>query len=141
MGWNPLSWFTSAAAGGIGELTDKVSATVAQWVPDVAAREQLTAQLLQHFNDSQQSARGFAAPGVHNTWFDALVDGINRLVRPALALWAFGVLCSWWLPPVVTPAIAPYQTLIYTVFTFYFGVRAVTEDIPRLVRNILAARE
>lgn len=138
--WNPATWVSSGLASGAASLTTAVTDSVAKFVPDIQARTQLTAELLNHIDQDRASARGFAAPGIHNTWFDALVDGINRLVRPGLALWAFGVLCQWWLPPASSPALAPYQSMIYAVFAFYFGTRALTEDVPRMLYRILKLR-
>ena len=73
--------------------------------------------------------------GSHDSWFDIAVDGFNRMVRPAFAMWAFGELVGWWR--VVTVDISPEKmNLILLIITFYFGGRAVLKDLPSLIKSL-----
>jgi hypothetical protein len=70
------------------------------------------------------------------TWWDSLIDGLNRLPRPMLAFWAFWVLlwtardpaymaevfASWVIIPDMVWA------LIMIIVTFFFGGRAQVKD-------------
>jgi hypothetical protein len=84
----------------------------------------------------EQHASEFQYRG-RRTWFDSLIDGINRLVRPLFTLAAFYVVFIW-------PYFAPTTFLIYSesislvpqamwmilgvIVTFWFGSRALFKD-------------
>jgi hypothetical protein len=81
------------------------------------------------------SARAMTAPS-HGTWFDALVDGLSRLVRPGVTLWMIGGFIGWWPLP-KTEAISEYwQNLFMLVITFWFGGRAILKDLPAAIRSM-----
>ena len=71
----------------------------------------------------------------HNTWFDALVDGVNRLPRPAFAIWAFGELVGWWNVAIASVSSEKMQ-LIILIITFYFGGRAILKDLPAVIKAL-----
>ncbi len=84
----------------------------------------------------QQFAAEFA-PRSNRTWWDSFVDGLNRLPRPIMALWAVWVLA--WTP--VDPefmarvfeawSIIPQMVwgVILTIVTFFFSGRAQVKDL------------
>lgn len=85
-----------------------------------------------------QNARAFGAPAVHDSWFDIFVDGINRLVRPVMAVTLLGAVCGWWV--IDTSELDPnIWELTKWVFGFYFGQRALIKDVPQMIRAIKAA--
>lgn len=71
----------------------------------------------------------------HNSWFDVLVDGLNRLIRPAFAFWSFGVLAGWWGERIkeVSPEA---MSIIMLVVTFYFAGRAILKDLPSIIKSL-----
>lgn len=71
----------------------------------------------------------------HSSWFDVLVDGLNRLVRPAFAFWSFGVLVGWWGEKIkdISPEA---MNLILIICTFYFGGRAILKDLPGVIKTL-----
>lgn len=70
-----------------------------------------------------------AGPGFLNQ----LIDAVNRSVRPLVTYALIGGLMGWWKLPSMD-AVAPfYQTLIYLVFTFWFGGRAIMKDVPAML--------
>ena len=82
-----------------------------------------------------QEARGPVAPS-HESWFDVLVDGANRLIRPVVTLWLMGGFIGWWKLP--SPgSVDPYwQTIFTIILTFWFGGRAILKDLPAAIRAI-----
>lgn len=71
----------------------------------------------------------------HESWFDILVDGLNRMVRPAFAFWSFGVLVGWWGEKI--KEISPEaMNLILIIVTFYFGGRAILKDLPGVIKML-----
>jgi hypothetical protein len=82
------------------------------------------------------------------TWWDSLVDGLNRLPRPALTLGVFALLVWTVIDPVFMAevftawAIIPIEVwgLITIVVTFFFGGRqqAKALDAQRDVAGVMA---
>lgn len=79
-------------------------------------------------------ARTFTTPS-HESWFDILVDGVNRLVRPFFAFWSFGVLVGWWGEKINNVSPEAMQ-LILIIITFYFGGRAILKDLPSVIKAL-----
>lgn len=111
---------------GIDDVVDRHVATVEN-------KEAFTKDLITLVNQDQAAAAAFAAPGVHNTSFDALVDGINRLVRPTVAIAVIGSWFGWWRLPAIDTLTAAQQQITWLIVTFYFGGRALTKDVPQAV--------
>ena len=70
----------------------------------------------------------------HGSFFDILVDGTSRLVRPGVTLWLVGGFIGWWKLP--DPGlIDPYwHNIFMIVLTFWFGGRAILKDLPAAIR-------
>lgn len=78
--------------------------------------------------------RAMMAQAVNGTWFDSLVDGLSRLIRPGVTIWLLlaldGRLAS--LPQI--GGVDPFwQTIVYLVLTFWFGGRMLWKDIPKML--------
>lgn len=81
-------------------------------------------------------------------WFDRVVDGLNRLPRPALALGTLALLLSAMIDPVWFAARMqglalvpePLWWLLGAIVSFYFGARhqAKTQDFQRSIARTLA---
>ncbi|WP_425072566.1 3TM-type holin [Sagittula sp. S175] len=71
------------------------------------------------------------------TWWDSLVDGLNRLPRPLFTLGVFFIFTWSWINPVMMAEVfgawaiipTPVWVLITTVVTFFFGGRAQVKDM------------
>ena len=72
----------------------------------------------------------------HDSGFDVLVDAIIRLIRPGLTIYLIGGLIGWWDLRDIADISQFYQTLIWLVFTFHFGGRALMKDIPTFLKTI-----
>ncbi|RVV99264.1 carboxylesterase [Mesobaculum littorinae] len=102
-----------------------------------ALREAALAQFAAEF---AQSRRG---------WFDRLVDGLNRLPRPAMALGTLGLIGAAMVDPVwfsermqgLALIPEPLWWLMGAVVSFYFGARAQAkgQDFQRSLAATLAA--
>lgn len=127
---NFLSWlFGSSAAAdtvrAIGDAADKLTTT----------DEERGAQQV----SDNASARAYAAPGVHNTWFDVFVDGLNRLPRPVIALYVFGGIAGAWRLADLSRVDPLWLAVGAAVLGFYFGGRFLTKDLPAAVVNAVMA--
>ena len=108
----------------------------------------------------EQMAREFQPQ--QNGWFDRLVDGLNRLPRPAMALGTIALFISAMSNPVwfsermqgISLVPEPMWWLLGVVVSFYFGARhqakgqefqrSLAETMartPQVVRNIESLRE
>ena len=70
----------------------------------------------------------------HGTWFDVLVDGMARLVRPGVTLWLVGGFIGWWTLPRVELISEYWQNVFMLVLTFWFGGRAILKDLPAAIK-------
>lgn len=69
----------------------------------------------------------------HGTWFDVLVDGTSRLVRPFVTFWLIGGFVGWWVLPRVEMISEYWQNVFMLVITFWFGGRAILKDLPAAI--------
>lgn len=80
-----------------------------------------------------KEAREMALPS-HGIWFDVLVDGFSRLIRPGVTLWLLGGFTGWWALP-KPGVVEPYwENVFMIVLTFWFGGRAILKDLPAAIR-------
>jgi len=138
-----MNWFTKIIGGLFGSndkgIVTEVSDTVDKWIPSETSKHNMSIEDQKAGDESQDSARKMELP-THNTWFDSLIDGINRLPRPVMTTWAFGILVGWWPAPVVGAIDPMTWNIIWTIVTFWFGSRMLFKDIPaafRLIRGMV----
>lgn len=97
-----------------------------------------------------QFAAEFAHP--RQSWFDQLIDGLNRIPRPALALGTLGLFISAMLDPIwfasrmqgIALVPEPLWWLLGAIVSFYFGARhqAKGHEFQRsIAQTILSASE
>lgn len=78
-------------------------------------------------------ARLMTAPS-HESWFDVLVDGMSRLVRPGVTFWLIGGFIGWWELPKIETISEYWQNIFMIVLTFWFGGRAILKDLPSAIK-------
>ena len=127
-----LSWILGGGAKAVAEGASGVVKTV--WGDQAARDQHLSAEQVALLN---QYAAEFAARA-HRTWWDSAVDGINRLIRPALAIGAQGAFVWAVVDPVgfaetmqalqIVPE--PLWVVWAGIFAFYFSGR-ILEQLPR----------
>ena len=89
-----FKWISNLFLGGIGETADKVSKAVSRFTGDKVQTEKNIHTEAQAVYEGYKSEFASDRPG--RTWWDSLVDGLNRLPRPALAFGVIGLLA--WAP-------------------------------------------
>jgi len=82
-----------------------------------------------------KDAREMAIPS-HGSWFDVLVDGLSRLVRPGVTLWLIGGFVGWWVLPKIETISEYWQNVFMIVLTFWFGGRAILKDLPSAIKSM-----
>lgn len=104
---------------------------------DAAAQAAALAQFGQEFAQKRRS------------WFDRLMDGLNRVPRPAMALGTLGLFASAMIDPVwfsermvgIALVPEPLWWLLAAIVSFYFGARhqAKGQEFRREIATTLAA--
>jgi hypothetical protein len=139
MGW--ASKVGEFFGGGAMEVIEKGADIVERWAPSAANKHEMAKEIDDIINDSVKSARTFAAPpGDNRTWFDSVVDGINRLIRPAVSIFLFGGITGFWELPKVGEVDPIILTWTGTVFLFWFGGRALFKDLPGVIKYLRATK-
>lgn len=134
-----FSWLGigNAAGNGLSNVAETANDIVGQWIQNPAERAQQVDKIMEAARSDLASARNFdnALPG--DTGFNSVADGINKLIRPILALGIIGGLYHWWPLPDLSKVPDWYITMGYSVFGFYFGVVSVVDDLPRGIGKII----
>lgn len=113
---------------------------------------------VEHVASIQQLGTEFTRP--RGGWFDQLIDGVNRLPRPALAMGTIGLFVFAMADPISFGvrmqglALVPDQLwwLLGAIVSFYFGARELhhfrglgptvsRDDVAQVVQNMEAVRQ
>jgi hypothetical protein len=113
-------------------IVEQAADAIERFAPGQVKQAEMAIDALKAGDESQKNAQQLILAN-HDTWFDVLVDGINRLVRPMFSIWTLGVLAG-----VVNithlAAIPPMAwNIIWTVIGFWFGQRVLFSDLPNAI--------
>jgi hypothetical protein len=126
--------------GSASNVVKSVSDTVDKWKPSVTTRHKMALENEQAGDDSQADARAMAVPrtdhpGFIISFYNALIDGINRMVRPVFTFWVFGLLTGYLEVPSTWNEWPPMLwNIVWTIITFWFGSRLLFKDIPSMYK-------
>lgn len=146
-----MNWVTAAwgAVKGVfggsssGKSMVETTAEIADnYMPGEVTKHKMEIEEVKVGYDSQKSAREWEYTGSENSGiFNQLIDGLNRLPRPLFALWAFGILSGLIDTPASIAALNPVvANIIWTIIGFYFGIRTVSQDLPKAIDAWLKMR-
>lgn len=128
-----------AVAAPLTEAAKTAADIVERWAPGDEKRHQMQQEVDALVAKARAEARSYDPRTLGNLPFtevwNAVIDGINRLIRPAVAIGLLGGLFGWW--PIAIHTVDPIiVTWSEAVFGFYFGVRTLTADLPRLLKEL-----
>lgn len=136
-----MSIFTKLFAGGVGSVVKQGADIVERWAPSATGKHEMAQAIDSAIEGSVASARAAdAPPGNNRTWFDSLVDGLNRLIRPGVTVGLFGGVFGWWKLPKVEDVDPIVLAWTGTVFLFWFGGRAIFKDLPGVIKYLRETR-
>lgn len=116
---------------------EQVSDTVERFRPGPVKEHEMGIEDIKAQDTSQDAARKAQEAPTHEDRFNRTVDALNRLPRPLFAFWAFGELAGMLPPPPLAIVANPVvMNVVWTIIGFYFGIRTVTQDVPRLLNAI-----
>lgn len=121
-------------------IVDQVSDTVDKWHPSETTKHEWSIQDQTAGDASQASARKMVLP-THESWFDILVDALNRLPRPVITFWVIGGLTGLWQLQPLQGVDPVTMNIVWTVVTFWFGSRVVFKDIPTAIYTYHKVKE
>lgn len=131
------------AAEAVGKVVDKAADTVERFN---GSERQDHDHARENFGDASKAtaeARTYdprtTGQNVVSEWVNVGVDALNRLIRPAVAILLIGGTFGVWNLAVTTtdPIVLGWTE---SVVGFYFGVRAITQDLPRLLAALKSLR-
>jgi len=135
-----LSWFGigNSAGNGLANVVTAANDVASQWISNPGERAAQVDKIMEAARRDVESARNFGGAMPGDTGFSAFADGINKLIRPVLALGVIGIL--YHVLPLPNLANAPewVKALGYSVFGFYFGVVSVVDDLPRGIGKLIS---
>jgi len=124
-------------AGGAMEVAKEGADIVERWAPSATKKHEMASEIDASINAAVAAARAHDTPPGHNrTWFDSLVDGLNRLIRPGVTIFLFGGIGGAWELPKVGDIDPIILTWTGTVFLFWFGGRAIFKDLPGVIKYL-----
>lgn len=142
-----MSWLTSifggsakTASGIIVDTTKGVADVVERWAPSDRAKHDMQQDVQKLLNESVSAARQHD-PRTNGTSFYAefvnvSIDALNRLVRPGMTILIVGAMFGWW--PVETKSADPVVLgWAEAIGAYWFGMRAITRDIPSLIKMLI----
>ena len=141
--WIKAAWNAVFGGSTSGKsVAETVAETVDNYAPGQVTQHKMEVEDVKVGDESQQAARQFQATKMGTTWFDTLIDGLNRLPRPLFALWAFGELSGLLsVPPGLNTLHPIVLNIIWTIIGFYFGIRTISQDLPKMAEAWKILRE
>jgi len=135
-----MGWFdkiTGFLFGGSGKgAIEQVGDIADNYMPGEVTKHKMNIEDLQAGDASQDSARNMQLP-THGSWFDIIIDGINRLPRPIITFWVIGILFGWVKDPAYLTQLNPLAlNIVWTVIAFWFGSRMIIKDIPSMIKMV-----
>lgn len=132
------SFFGSGIAKAMTDSATDVNALVERWKPSAASTIE-AAKEIQAVVDkgievgiaNTQSAREHDQPlssGIN--LLDGIINGVNRLVRPAVTIGILGSWFGWWELTPLTTLDPTHAKAIEIVLLFWFGGRTIAKDLP-----------
>lgn len=139
---NPLKAIANFVTGGAGDTLKAGAEIVEKWFPGAEKKHEIALDIDNAIAQSHADARSHDAKiGAVTGWFNNFVNGINRLVRPAVTVGLVGGVAGFWeLPSTgdVDPVILAYTEI---VLIFWFGGRALFKDLPSVIKYVRSRRE
>lgn len=136
------------AAKAVTDVVEAGADIVERWLPSEKAKHDMQLEDLDAQAKHTQEARVYD-PRTEVTgtgWLatagqigNAMIDGLNRLIRPGVAILLIGSTFGLWDVHVTTtdPVVLGWTE---AVVGFYFGVRTVVYDIPKLLKAMKELR-
>lgn len=129
--WNSI--FGGSTSGK--SVAEEVADTVKDYKPGAIDEHNMAVENEKVGDESQAAARAYESSPPPSGMFDTFVDALNRLPRPMFAMWAFAELTGILETPASFASMNPIVlNIIWTIIGFYFGIRTISQDLPKAVQ-------
>lgn len=131
-------FFLGGTAKSVESTANGIADIVERWRPGEGKKHEMTMEINEFLHKTVADARAHDSPmnsGI--SIVDALVNGVNRLIRPWVTITVIGSLFGYWeLPP--PASIDPqYWTITQIILGFWFGGRFLVKDIPQAIKSVV----
>lgn len=118
-------------------LVEQAADAVERFKPGATKLHEMSIEDQKAGDESQASARSMVLVTGGTNWFDRIVDGTSRIVRPLVTLWVICVLFGWVEIPLEQWSKIPDMmwNIIWSVITYWFGARMLFKDLPTALVN------
>jgi hypothetical protein len=133
-----VGFFTGGAASAVESTANGVADIVERWNPGVAKKHEMQMEINNFLQDAYDSARKHDQPmnsGI--AIVDAIVNGINRLIRPWVTITVIGSLFGYWTLPPPESIDPQYWVITQIILGFWFGGRFLVKDIPQAIKSLV----
>lgn len=114
---------------------------VERYAPGVTGKHAMIRELVELGYGSQSSARAHDQPQASGVpIIDALVNGVNRIIRPGVTIGLIGGLMGWWTIPDPEELHPRYWDALMLALGFWFGGRALLKDLPAAIKYLKGLR-
>lgn len=141
MGW--IAKIVGGLFGGGKGIVEQVSDVADKWNPSPVTKHKMEIETAAANEAGTNSARAMQFQLVGTGPFTAFAAGLNSLMRPLFGVWAFAILVAATFGMVQSTGFQQLdsfsQEIVRTVIQFLFGVRIVSQDIPRGVAAVVKA--
>ncbi len=131
-------FFLGGAARAAVDTAGGIANIVERWKPGETKKHEMEMELNTFVAAAIESARKHDQPANSGLPIvDALVNGVNRLIRPWVTITVLGSLFGYWeLPP--PESIDPqYWAITKVILAFWFGGRLLIKDIPQGIKSLV----
>ena len=131
-------FFLGGTANAVTDMSNGIADIVERWKPGEAKKHEMQQEINEFVHKTVSDARKHDQPmnsGI--AIIDAVVNGVNRLIRPWVTITVIGSLFGYWeLPP--PQSIDPqYWTITQIILGFWFGGRFLVKDIPQAIKSMV----
>jgi hypothetical protein len=133
-----LGTFLGKIVGGASApAVSEIGNIVERYAPGLEGKDKIAKEILDRVTAGQDAARASDVPMASGLrWADALVNGINRLIRPAVTILLLGPWFGWIHEPSMDTMRPENAEFVRLILTFWFGGRFLTKDIPQALKYL-----
>lgn len=120
------------------EVANGVADIIERWKPGESKNHEMSMEISKFISDSYENARKHDRPmdsGIPIV--DALVNGVNRLIRPWVTITVIGSLFGYWELPPPQNIDPEYWLMVQVILGFWFGGRFIAKDIPKALKSLI----
>lgn len=134
-----MGWLSKILGSGVVNTAEGISNIVEKWAPGAEKKHEMALEIDQVIATSVADARSMSLGGT-STWFDSLVNGVSRLIRPLITIY-FMLALDGRLVQISTEGLDPVVLgWIEIVLIFWFGGRALFKDLPSVIKYMKARK-